>query len=627
MATYLAYQPGLFGTFVFDDYPNIIQNQYLAIQDFKIATLQHAASSGQSGPAGRPISMLSFAINHYFTGFNPYYFKITNLIIHGFNGVGIFFLTSLILGVYRKRYQDALTPGHIQWMSLALAAAWLLHPFNVTSVLYVVQRMTSLAACFSIWGLALYLWGRSRLLEENKGIIAILASILLFTPLAALSKENGALLPLLMLIAEITLLDFETKTPLAKRFLVVVFICTVAIPAVLAFFYLAVPINRLLSGYVNREFSLIERVMTEGRVLWFYIRMIIIPDVSQMGLFHDDLNISKNLLTPITTLPSLVGIAILVITAFIVRKRAPLISFGLLFFFAGHILESTVLALEIAHEHRNYFPMYGLLLIFFYYLMYPLRYQQYLRIRQGTAILLILLFTAGTFSRATKWSNPFDFAESEVAHHPDSPRDNGEMAIAYAGIRSNSPEAMEMNYLAARYHFEKATQLNVNYTNGLFGLIIMSAQRGKPVDHGWIRELQDRLEKSVLAANNNDGLIRLVTCQFDGICKLTEKEIEGLLYAQLRNPRLVGEQKALALSSLSYYLVNVKRDYPGALAVMYQTVGSAPQEPEHRLTLIKFLIAIKKTEEAKQQLAQLKQLKKTQLVQNEILLLDARLAR
>lgn len=616
--TFLAYQRGLSGPFVFDDVPNITKNSSIAIQDLNLDSLKKATFSSFSGPLQRPISMASFAINYYFTQFDPFYFKATNVVIHLLNGIGIFILTALLLDVYSRRFQPALSKEHVHWISLAVAAAWLLHPFNLTSVLYVVQRMTSLAAFFNIWGLAIYLWGRRRMLDRKDGIVPILVSLLIFMPLAALSKENGVLFPLMMLVTEITLLNFQAQTAAGRRFLLGVFIVTVAVPFIATIVYCIIHPAWLMGGYASRGFTMYERVLTEARVLWVYIRLILLPSIANMGLFHDDIAISHGLFQPLSTIFAVAGIAGVLAMSFIVRRKAPLIAFGILFFFAGHVLESTIFSLEIAHEHRNYFPMYGLVLILFFYMLYPLKYLNNLNLRRGVASVLIGLFAFSTFARATSWANPVDLAQSEVQHHPDSPRSNHEMGFVYANIISKDPAATEMNYLLARQFYEKATALDPNYSNSLFGLIILSSARGKLVEPAWIDELQHRLKNTPFSADTADKLIGLITCQMNGKCSLEKKEIQGLLKTALDNPTLQGPKRAVVLSASSYYLVNFEKDYLAAIAAMRQAIEAAPQDLEYRLNLIKFLTALERNEEAKTELDILKRMDKLNVYAGEI---------
>lgn len=606
--TLLVYLPGFSGAFVFDDGPNILQNARVAITSLDPVALKQATLSGYSGPLGRPVSMLSFALNHYFTGFDPFYFKATNLAIHLLNGIGIFFLTTCLLSAYRKRFQPELPSDYLQWVSLAITAAWLLHPLNLTSVLYVVQRMTSLSALFGIWALVLYVWGRTRLYDGRNGGLAILASLLIFTPLSALCKENGALLPLMMLTIEFSLFSFRTKTAQSRYFLIGFFSITVFLPAAAVLTYIAMHPAWLPAGYIGRPFTLAERLMTEARVLWFYIRLIVFPTNVQMGLFHDDILISQSLFKPISTLLSIAGLAALLGISILVRKKAPLVTFSVLFFVSGHLLESSVFALEIAYEHRNYLPMYGPLLVLFFYMLHPLRFKENLRIRQVAAVLFIGLFAFSTFARAGKWSNPFDFAESEVAHHPNSPRNNGEMANIYANITTPDHNAMEMHYLSARYHYEKAVSLSPDYTNGLFGLIQLSSSRGKTVEPEWINMLEKRLSESTYAPDTGNQLMGLVTCQTKGLCKLPKNDIERILQAPLKNAGVPGSGRALALLAWTHYLINLANDYPAAVTALQHAIEASPNDLEYRLTLAQLLVALQRDEEAQNQLAILKRL-------------------
>lgn len=623
---FFTYYSGLFGAFVFDDNANISGNSSIAITSLDVNSLKAAAFSSSSGLLQRPLSMLSFALNYYVTGLDPFYFKLTNLVIHLINGVGIFILTRLLLSVYRARFEPELSVAYLRWVSLAVSAAWLLHPLNLTSVLYVVQRMTSLSALFSIGGLVFFMWGRMRLLEGKNGILPIMAGLLLFLPLAALSKENGVLLPLFLLVIEVTLFSFQAAHVSARRFLFVFYVAFVAVPAIAAVGYMVLHPDWVLAGYSIRNFTLPERLMTEARVLWFYLGQILLPGNAQMGLYHDDIEISRGLFQPVNTLLAIAGVFGLLGGAYAARKKAPILAFGVLFFFAGHLLESTVISLEIAHEHRNYLPMYGILLVLFYYLMYPLKYADTLRLRQVVAVLLIALFAFNTYARANKWSNLYDQFQAEFQHHPNSVMVNVEMGGIYSGLTSNNPNVMEFNYNAAREHYERAVSLDKNDTKALFGLIMLNASRGRFVESGWINELTHRLEFAPYAAITSDRLLDLSRCEFEGACRIAYVEYEGLLQAALRNPSLTGLNRVKVLFALSTYNINVSHDYPAALGLMYQMVAAAPQEVASRIVLINFLIAMQHVNDAQEQLAVLKGMDKAQVRMSEIQEMEQKLS-
>lgn len=111
----------------------------------------------------------------------------------------------------------------------------------------------------------------------------------------------------------------------------------------------------LLAGYSARS-SLTERPLTEGRVVIFYLYLIVCPHLESFGIYHDDIAISTSLTTPPTTIFALLTLGALVVAAWRMRESRPIVSFGIAWFLVGHLLESTILPLEIAHEHRNYLP-------------------------------------------------------------------------------------------------------------------------------------------------------------------------------------------------------------------------------------------------------------------------------
>ena len=610
LLTFFVYHSGLNGPFIFDDSLNIVSNQHLRMLDFSLQSLREAAFSSPAGLLQRPLSMLSFALNfHFHSGdLAPYSFKLTNLLIHMLNGLVVYALTRMLACFLLKHRQSQLPAAYPDWLALAVSTAWLLHPLNLTSVLYVVQRMNSLAALFTFLGLCCYLWGRIRVFDGQRGgMAAILAGIFVFTPLALLSKENGALLPFFMLAMEVTLFKFEAARPIARRFLIGFFVICTAVPILAIVSHIALHPDWLFGGYLRREFSLPERLMTESRVVWFYLRLIILPSTSLMGVFHDDISVSHGLFDPYTTLPSILGIVALPLSAWLLRKRLPLVSFGILFYLVGHSMESTIFPLELVHEHRNYLPAFGILLAFFHLLLEPLHAANTQIARRFVAVLLIGLFAAGTFSRANDWANPFALWQAEVDHHPNSPRTNSEIGSLYAHYTTADPIASAQSYLLARHFYEQATTLQKNNVNGLFGLIQLSISHGKPVEKQWLAELAYRLENEVVPANINDKLVALAACRMKENCPLSVTEIEALVRTPLRNPRITGYDKVLAYSALTFYLINVAADYPAALESMNSSIELAPHELEQRLTLIKFLIALQRPEEARNQLTLLKQ--------------------
>lgn len=596
--TFFCYQAGLQGTFLFDDTVNIVDNGALRIQSLDMVSLKAAAFSMANGLSARPISMLSFAVNHYFGDLVPYGFKLTNLAIHLLNGVCIFILTQLILGALRRRHASLLSFDQLRWISLATASFWMLHPFNLTGVLYVVQRMASLSTLFTLLGLITYLYGRVRQLDGKPGWGWMFSSFFVFTPLAVLSKENGALLPAFVLLMELVLLNFQGTTPKSGAALKALFTATVILPVIAAIIYSIINPTWLLEGYNLRDFTLTERLMTEARVVWFYLQMTLLPNIAAMGFYHDDFVISTGLLTPPSTLFSISGLLGLLIAALLWRKTQPVLALGILFFLLGHSMESSVIPLELVHEHRNYLPMFGVVLPVAYYMLSPEHHPASLRMRKVGVVLVVIMFAALTWLRASQWSDPFGLMQMEVQHHPQSARANADLASQYAYLPASNALDADLNYRNALAHFSQAAYISKNDTAGFFGVLAINSARGLPTDATWTDELEKRLERMPSLPSSINSLMALEKCYVAGRCKHGPELMERLLRAALRNPTLTGPRRSTALFALSDFLFKINHQPEQAAEAAYQAVAAAPTDMGQRLTLIVFLVNMGKLDKA-----------------------------
>ncbi len=398
LLTFLAYSPGLSGPYLLDDYPNI-----RPIGDNGGITsgeeLRRFVFGNISGPLGRPVAMASFPLDAQDWPANPANFKYTNLLLHLLSGVLLFRLGQLLFG---RLLPDS---NRSSALALVLAALWLVHPLNVSTTLYIVQRMTQLMTLFTLAALLCYCSGRMVLPRARlQGYFLLCASLFPFGLLAVLSKENGALLLLLIVALEFTVFRNTESDALFKWW----FRAAIYLPIALMFAYLAYTLPDSLLRYETRHFSLSEWLLTESRVLVSYLQRIFIPNVIGAGLFHDDLEVSTGLLRPLTTLPSVVGIFGLLALAMRWLKSQPVFSLAVLWFFATHLLESTVLPLELYFEHRNYLPMIGPLFALVWYgnlLVERIDVQESKRIMQAIVAVVLAIMTWSTWQAATIWGD------------------------------------------------------------------------------------------------------------------------------------------------------------------------------------------------------------------------------
>lgn len=446
--TFLSYQPGLSGGFLFDDTPNLEPLGDLGGVT-NLESLQSYLRSGFSGPTGRPISLLSFLLNDNGWPSDAGSFKYTNVLIHLLVGTLVFWAGyRLLLQIGRKEADAAL-------IALLAAAIWLLHPYFVSTTLYVVQRMTQLAALFALAAIVGYLHGRSLLATRRRaGLAWITGSVVLGTALAVFSKENGVLVPTLILVIEWSLARhwITPRPPLWWR------IPFLWLPTLAVLAYLG---NRLLgSGNLpTRLFNLEERLLTQPRILWEYLHHLFLPRMQTRGLYQDGYNFSTNLLTPWTTLPAILGIVLLVVAAFASRKRFPLIALAIAFFLAGHLIESTTIGLELYFEHRNYLPAAFLFLPIAAGLV-ALRHRLRPFVWALVLITPLLLLSALTYQRATLWGDTPALLSVWAHASPDSPRaqnsiaqslyDRGDHSAALLHLRQASERLPESALLSIR---------------------------------------------------------------------------------------------------------------------------------------------------------------------------------
>lgn len=505
------YLPGLSGPWIFDDYTNIIHNSYVHVTSLDVSSLQSAAFSMESGPLRRPISMASFALNYYFADglkdSTP--FKLTNLVIHLLNTLLVFWLASLILSRVRVRpnmsASGASQPHNAVYLLAAcVALVWSIHPIQLTSVLYVVQRMTELAATFTLLGLICYLHGREQMLAGRKKIGLWLTSIGIVggSTLGILSKENAALLPLFAVLLELFLYQNELPWrnwrifPARKKWTIWILMALTALVILLLVTMYALP------RYENRDFTMFERLVTEARVMFFYLSLLFVPDISRLGHQHDDVIISSSFFIPWTTLPSLLGIAALIITGFWLLKRNPLLGLGIFWFFAGHLMESTILPLEIAHEHRNYLPSFGFALGIASVLAHPAPSQRR-RLIWAAYAAIVMAFTGTTFVRASQWSDHNTFYRYEIAHHPQSARSQ----IGYSVLLE-----AQGRYQEAQKAVRQAAALDTHEAGYAMELLLLDARQKQASNQADYTEVLQRLRDGKITATTILTLNRVDEC-------------------------------------------------------------------------------------------------------------------
>lgn len=442
------YWPALGGPFLLDDSANLTR-AYL--DRFSIEGLWQVATGNTSGILGRPVAAVSFALHFLLGEGTSFSFKLVNLVLHGCNAALVYRLCVEALPVLAVRHGSAYRSHAVSPHAIAIVVClvWALHPLQVSTVMYVVQRMTILATGFSLLSLILYIRMRRAHTETGERRAHLVPLTVATTLLASFSKENGVLVLPSLLLVEWILFRFETRDPKERRTLVRAFHALLTLPTLLGVLYFVTHTDSLLSGYEWRDFGLRERVLTQASAVLAYLKMIVLPSLGDMTFYHDGFPVTRTL--GFIALRDLSILASMAIAVPLCRSKAPVISFAIGLFLVSHLLESTVLPLELVFEHRNYAGSLGPALLIAWYGAALFRRLAVPRSAGVAAAALIALLSLQTFTRASHWESGSSLAAFAVEHGSRSSRARSALAMALA---------TQGHYARAVEHLEVAATLD-----------------------------------------------------------------------------------------------------------------------------------------------------------------------
>ena len=581
VGTLIVYLPGVNGPFLFDDLTNILQEPSIAVDSLNAKSLWGIVSDGEQYRT-RPLSRITFALNYHFAGqqFRAFDFKLVNLLIHLSNGALIYCLSWMLFTQVRLRVGLGETPA--RFLPLVAAVLWTLHPIQLTSVLYAVQRMTSLSALFVLMGLVAFTIGRCRLAQHLRFAMPLMFGGLgVGVILGGLSKEPGLLIVLYAGIIELFFFQRATLSVVSRRHLRNFYLGTLAIPVIVGLLILITISESLFSLYDIREFGMFERLLTESRVLFFYLDLLAYPNLRQFGLFHDDIVFSTGLLTPWTTLASVLGWAAIIVVVIRGIRRQALWSFAVSWYLVGHLLESSFLALELVHEHRNYLPSFGLLFgAVFYFNRVFHNTKNLSRMAIPISVCFVLVCGMSTWSRAGIWSDRLTLSESMVRNHPMSYRSQMDYAFALVTLAGNLPQSYERYRTAAALDTRAVLPLiEMAKIVHAYGAIQNSVDVGQvapnPLDEGFrvqpawlnavlpaiIERVDSRLATSVVVPTTTMALLNLGVCARSQSSSCAALAAENLRWHQLAiaNPKIRQDDRQRLEYSLQELSVGLGR--------------------------------------------------------------------
>ncbi|MBX3725709.1 MAG: hypothetical protein KF823_07295 [Xanthomonadales bacterium] len=530
----LLYLPGLSGGFLFDDYPNIVFKEQVHAASLSPETLRRAAGSYRDG-LGRPLSTVSFAMDHAAAGgLEPARFKRTNLAIHLVNALLVFLLVRRLLRLDTGRRWGP-------WAALLLAAAWAAHPLQVSTVLYVVQRMEMLAALFMLLALVAYLRGRQDQIAGRRGW-PWLGVAACWSGLAVLAKESAVVLPLLLFAVEALLLRFRSAGGVSAA-LRGAWLAVLAAGFVVFAFWL-LPRFGAAEGFAIRDYDGYQRVLTQMRVLPGYLLWSVLPLPGFLDFYYDAYPASRGWFSPATTALGALLLAGLLALAWRLRQRAPLAALGIVWFFACHALTSNWVNLELVFEHRNYLSLLGVLLA----AADLLRRLPWGKLRPVLVGVALAALAAATLLRTATWGDPTLLALDLAERNPTSPRAATDLAEQYMHASGYDPE--HRAYGLARAEFQRAADLPGASPLPEQGLILLATAAGQPVDPAWWAAIEDKLAHRRVGPQEVVAVTGLLQRHQEGLTLDAEALYRVLALLLVRRPDLPAHM-AMALADLA----------------------------------------------------------------------------
>lgn len=423
------YWPGLSGPFIFDDAQNI-----RLLQSWRTGQIGLWDFVGDNGGVlfNRSLAMGSLALNLVIGGESSFSFKLGNLLMHLACG----WLAFAVFAKLLKRDPNLRSFGTA--MAACIAITWLCHPFNASTVLYVIQRMSQIATLFCLLGVLLYAITRDRMLSgalgEKQSFIRLVFGIGLLTFLGILGKQTAVILPGLCLVVELGWYQKLRDWPRSLRWF---YVLSVVLPAITIILVVAWQWPWLQGHMLEWGMTVGQRLMSEPRALCSYLLQLLVPYAPSMGIYTDDFAVSRTLLDPPTTVPAMLTLAFLSVAAWRLRGSRPAIFVGWFWFLVAHSVEASIVPIELYYEHRNYLPSFGIILLVFDAVAAGFAWLESKNLHMWKySVVLTACLLAGlgmqTLTIALQWRSLLGIALAGIESHPNSARvyiDYGRAAI------------------------------------------------------------------------------------------------------------------------------------------------------------------------------------------------------
>jgi protein O-mannosyl-transferase len=465
---FLLYSNTFQSPFVFDDLHNIKNNPHIRLDEL---TGEKIGNIFKGTSANRPFPMISFALNYYFDGNQVCGYHLVNIIIHIINGILLFYFLFSLIKLHQSDKENS-SFSAVYWTAFIATLIWFTHPTHTQSVTYIVQRMNSLAALFSMISILAYLKARGinpislcpveadsdKGWVDSKSIRNIsIAVSFLAGALAMLSKQNAVTLPFFIVLIEWYFFQ-DLRKDFLKRLLP--WVPLLFLPGFILFVITMGGIESLINGIAGFQGSGLpfEQWLTEFRVIIHYISLLFYPNPTRLNLDYD-FPFSTSLLNPATALPSVLAVLLLIVLVIVTSRKQRLFSFCLLWFLGNLAIEAVYFReLDVIFEHRLYIPS---MLFFLPFVVFAFRRVKNYKVVIVVAVVITSTLSIWTWQRNEVWKSDYFLWKDNLKKSPNKARvnDNFGLSLVRKGLNEE-----------AVIYFKKAITIDPVYLEAHFNL-------------------------------------------------------------------------------------------------------------------------------------------------------------
>ncbi|MFA5118633.1 MAG: tetratricopeptide repeat protein [Candidatus Omnitrophota bacterium] len=324
--------------FIFDDLHTIVHN--LFIKSFRYIPLFFQGTYTSETNVGkgmlRPLLMITFSFNYFFSGLKPFGYHCINVLIHFLNAVLLF----QIIKYLKKDLAFA--------VRLGVTILFVCHPLNTQAVSYITCRSDLLVTFFILAGMIFLLKHKNAL-------------VLLMYLCALLTKESALVFGLLVLAYD--LLVVHPGEPLLqcllRRRVLYIGLAFLSVAYWQYRFFMIGSSAGILAPLASPLRSFSANALTQAAVLFFSLRLFLFP--YPLSIHHSFPSLTS-VYEPAAFL-SIVGIVILIVMILVLRKKQPWVSFGLAWYVICQLPKFYAVLNIVAAEHHFYCGSIGLYFI------------------------------------------------------------------------------------------------------------------------------------------------------------------------------------------------------------------------------------------------------------------------